>query len=262
MAGRSSERNRRADAQRNIETLVRTARDVFASSGVEAPMREIAEKAGVGVGTIYRNFPQRSNLIAAVFRSEVDVCADAAASLAKAFPAGEALDRWMQRYVDFIVAKRGLAAALHSGDPAFEALPAYFDSRFEPALQSLLDAAVTAGEIRPDANPYDLLRAVASLFACRQATEIRHRPAGWSRCLLTGCATARPAGKVWIPIPRHRPDGDCAPGPVCNAEEIASDFTNESCLQNSGSKFPQIDLETRMLDGFSNVRSDRGGIGR
>ena len=163
MPGRSSQRTVRADAQRNIETLVRTARDVFATSGVEAPMREIAEKAGVGVGTIYRNFPQRSDLIAAVFRSEVDACADAAASLAEAFPPGEALDRWMQRYVDFIVAKRGLAAALHSGDPAFEALPAYFDSRFEPALQRLLDAAVAAGEIRPDANPYDLLRAVASL---------------------------------------------------------------------------------------------------
>jgi len=163
MAGRSSERNVRADAQRNIETLVRTARDVFATSGVEAPMREIAEKAGVGVGTIYRNFPQRSDLIAAVFRSEVDDCVDAAASLAENLPPGEALDRWMQRYVDFIVAKRGLASALHSGDPAFEALPAYFDSQFEPALQKLLDAAVTAGEIRPDANPYDLLRAVASL---------------------------------------------------------------------------------------------------
>ena len=163
MPDRPSERHLRADAKRNIETLVRTARDIFATSGVEAPMREIAQKAGVGVGTIYRNFPQRSDLIAAVFRSEVDACADAAAELAATYPPGEALDRWMQRYVDFIVAKRGLAAALHSGDPAFEALPAYFDSRFEPALQRLLDAAVMAGEIRPDANSYDLLRAVASL---------------------------------------------------------------------------------------------------
>ncbi|NVK47304.1 MAG: helix-turn-helix transcriptional regulator [Rhodobacteraceae bacterium] len=163
MPDRPSHRNLRADAKRNIETLVRTARDIFATSGVETPMREIADRAGVGVGTIYRNFPQRSDLIAAVFRSEVDACAEAAADLARTYPPGEALDRWMQRYVDFIVAKRGLAAALHSGDPAFEALPAYFDSRFEPALRRLLDAAVAAEEIRPDANPYDLLRAVASL---------------------------------------------------------------------------------------------------
>jgi AcrR family transcriptional regulator len=172
---RSSRRPVRADAQRNIETLVRTARDVFAASGVEAPMREIAEKAGVGVGTIYRNFPQRSDLIAAVFRSEVDACADAASSLSEAYPAGEALEHWMQRYVDFIVAKRGLAAALHSGDAAFEALPAYFDSRFEPALQKLLDAAVESGEIRRDANPYDLLRAVASL--CMPSSDGNSSPA-------------------------------------------------------------------------------------
>lgn len=163
MSENPSDRRVRADAQRNVENLVRAARDVFAAAGVEAPMREIAEKAGVGVGTIYRNFPQRSDLIAAVFRSEVDACADAAAALAEASPPVEALDRWMQRYVDFIVAKRGLAAALHSGDPAYGALPAYFDSRFEPALQMLLDRAIAAGEIRADSDPYDLLRAVASL---------------------------------------------------------------------------------------------------
>ena len=153
----------RADAQRNLDLLVETARDVFATSGVDVPMREIAEKAGMGVGTIYRHFPQRADLIAAVFRHEVDACAEAASHLLRDHPPGEALDHWMQRYVDFIVAKRGLAAALHAGGPAFESLPAYFDTRLEPALQSLLDAAIAVGELRADARPYDLLRAVASL---------------------------------------------------------------------------------------------------
>ncbi len=153
----------RVDAQRNLDVLIQAAREVFATSGVDAPMREIAGRAGVGVGTIYRHFPQRADLIAAVFRREVDACADAAPRLLRAHAPGEALDRWMQRYVDFIVAKRGLAAALHAGGPAFETLPAYFDSRLEPALQSLLDAAAAAGELRADARPYDLLRAVASL---------------------------------------------------------------------------------------------------
>ncbi|HEY0122065.1 MAG TPA: helix-turn-helix domain-containing protein [Rhizobium sp.] len=153
----------RADAQRNIEIVIEAARAAFATFGVEAPMREIAEKAGVGVGTIYRHFPQRADLIAAVFRHEVDACADAAKRLADELEPGEALDRWMQRYVDFIVAKRGLAAALHSGDSAFETLPAYFDKRLEPALQALLDSAIKAGEIRADVQPHDLLRAVASL---------------------------------------------------------------------------------------------------
>lgn len=156
-------RQLRADAVRNIDTLLETAKAVFATSGVDAPMREIAEQAGVGVGTIYRHFPQRADLVAAVFRHEVDACADAAAHLAAEHAPGEALDRWMQRYVDFIVAKRGLAAALYSGAPAFQSLPAYFDKRLEPALQGLLDGAIAAGELRADANPHDLLRAVASL---------------------------------------------------------------------------------------------------
>lgn len=158
-----SGRGVRADARRNIETVIEAARAAFATSGVEVPMREIAEKAGVGVGTIYRHFPQRADLIAAVFRHEVDACADAAQRLAEELEPGEALDRWMQRYVDFIVAKRGLAAALHSGASAFEALPAYFDKRLEPALQTLLDTAIKAGEIRAEIQPHDLLRAVASL---------------------------------------------------------------------------------------------------
>ena len=72
----------RADAQRNIRALLKTAMTVFATSGVNAPVREIAEQAGVGVGTVYRHFPTRADLIVAVFRQEVDACADAAPVLA------------------------------------------------------------------------------------------------------------------------------------------------------------------------------------
>src|ERR1700678_1432555 len=104
-----ADRRVRADAQRNLDTLLETAKAVFATSGVDAPVREIAEKAGVGVGTVYRHFPQRADLIAAVFRREIDACADAAPVLATEHEPGEALARWMQRYVDFIAAKRGLA---------------------------------------------------------------------------------------------------------------------------------------------------------
>ena len=153
----------RADARRNIDALLEAAAAVFATSGVDAPVREVATKAGVGVGTVYRHFPQRSDLVAAVFRHEVDACADAAPVLAAEHAPGEALARWLQRYTSFIATKRGLAAALHSGDPAFDALPAYFDQRFRPALGSLLEAAVEAGEVRADVEPGDLLRAVANL---------------------------------------------------------------------------------------------------
>jgi AcrR family transcriptional regulator len=142
---------------------------VFSTSGVDAPVREIAEKAGVGIGTVYRHFPQRADLVAAVFRQEVDACADAAPVLAAEYPPGEALGRWMQRYAAFIATKRGLAPALHSGDPAFNPLPTYFQQRLKPALQTLLDAATTAGETRNDVNAEDLLYAVAGL--CMSAKE-------------------------------------------------------------------------------------------
>lgn len=157
----------RADAKRNIDALLEAALAVFATSGVDAPVREIAVRAGVGVGTVYRHFPQRSDLIVAVFRHEVDACADAAPVLAAEHGPDEALARWMQRYVDFITAKRGLAAALHSGDPAYDTLPAYFQKRLRPALQTLLEAAAEAGKVRAGVEPDDLLRAVASL--CTQA---------------------------------------------------------------------------------------------
>ncbi|MBD1868861.1 TetR/AcrR family transcriptional regulator [Cyanobacteria bacterium FACHB-471] len=166
-----SSRPLRADAQRNMDALLEAALAVFATSGVDAPVREIAAKAGVGVGTVYRRFPQRSDLIAAVFRHEVDACADAASVLAAEYAPDEALALWMQRYADFIATKRGLATALHSGNPAYNTLPTYFDQRLRPALQALLDAAASVGEVRTDIEPDDLLRAVASL--CMSAHDDR-----------------------------------------------------------------------------------------
>ncbi|MEJ0097853.1 MAG: helix-turn-helix domain-containing protein [Bauldia sp.] len=153
----------RADALRNTDALLEAALAVFATTGVDAPVREIAEKAGVGIGTVYRHFANRSDLVAAVFRREIDACADAAPALAAAHEPGEALAKWMERYVAFVATKRGLATALHSGDPTFAPLPAYFDSRLTPALRSLLDAAAAAGVMRADVEPGELLSAVASL---------------------------------------------------------------------------------------------------
>ncbi len=160
-----TERPQRADARRNTDALLRAAMAVFAESGVDAPIRQIAEKAGVGVATLYRHFPQRSDLIVAVFRHEVDACADAAPILAAGREPDEALSLWIERYIGFLGAKSGLAAALHSGDPAYEALPAYFEKRFRPALAGLLESAESAGAIRAGVDPLDLLSAVASLSA-------------------------------------------------------------------------------------------------
>jgi len=158
-----TDRRVRADAQRNLDALLHAAKAVFADSGVDAPVREIAEQAGVGIGTVYRHFPQRSDLIVAVFRREMDACADAAPILAAEHEPFEALANWMQRYGTLVVTKRGLATALHSGDPAFEGLPAHFEQRLRPAFRMLLDAAAVTGQVRADIDADDLLVAVANL---------------------------------------------------------------------------------------------------
>ncbi|MEO3875588.1 helix-turn-helix domain-containing protein [Nonomuraea sp. B12E4] len=156
-------RRLRADAQRNLDSLLEAAKTVFGTSGVDAPAKQIADLAGVGVGTLYRHFPQRSDLVKAVFHREVDACADAAPALAAAHAPAVALATWLHRYTEFLATKRGLAAALHSGDPAFDALPGYFMQRLGPALGSLLDAATESGEIRAGISPKDLLYAIAHL---------------------------------------------------------------------------------------------------
>ena len=166
MAENSDERaprRLRADAARNVDSLLEAAKTVFATSGVDAPAKEIADLAGVGVGTLYRHFPQRSDLVKAVFQRGVDACADAAPTLASAHDPATALALWLHRYTEFLATKRGLAAALHSGDPAFDALPGYFAGHLEPALGSLLEAAAASGEIRADISPRELLHAVATL---------------------------------------------------------------------------------------------------
>ena len=153
----------RADAQRNEEAIVKAAKEIFMALGVDAPVRDVAARAGVGIGTLYRRFPNRADLVAAVFRREVDLCAAEAARLGAQHPPGEALAHWLRRYSTFLATKKGLAAALHSGDPAFGALPDYFRSSFEPALARLMQAAIDSGEITASVEPYDLLRAIGNL---------------------------------------------------------------------------------------------------
>lgn len=159
----TAERRVRADAQRNHTTLLQAAKEVFADCGVDAPVRDIAERAGVGIGTVYRHFPRRPDLIAAVFAQELDSCADAAGTLAAEHPPFEAFAIWMRRFVDLAATKHGLAQALHSGDPAFETLPAYREQRLRPAFRSLFEAAVAIAAIRSEIEPDEFLDAAASL---------------------------------------------------------------------------------------------------
>lgn len=157
-------RPKRADARRNEQTLLDAAAAVFVVSGVEAPVRDIAARAGVGMGTIYRHFPTRADLVIAVYRHQVDACAEAGpALLASSRTPRVALTHWIELFVDLLVTKHGLAAALQADNARFETLHAYFVDRLVPVCAQLLDDAAAAGEIRPDVDAYGLLRGVGNL---------------------------------------------------------------------------------------------------
>jgi AcrR family transcriptional regulator len=156
-------RRQRADAQRNSDALLEAAKAVFATSGVDAPAKEIADLAGVGVGTLYRHFPQRADLVVGGQARRIDASAHAAPALLAAHEPGEALAVWLGHYTGFLATKDGLATALHKGEPAFAGLAEHFWYRFGPALGSLLDSAAASGEVRSDVNAKELLTAVASL---------------------------------------------------------------------------------------------------
>ncbi|PZG18789.1 TetR/AcrR family transcriptional regulator [Nonomuraea aridisoli] len=160
----SSAPRKRADARRNEETLLEAAAAAFIASGVDAPVRDIAAKAGVGVGTIYRHFPTRADLIVAVYRHQVEACAEAGpALLANSDSPHTALVRWIDLFVDFLVTKHGLAEALQSDDATFATLHAYFIDRLVPVCAELLHAASKAGQIRPDIQALELMRGVGNL---------------------------------------------------------------------------------------------------
>ncbi len=155
---------KRADARRNEQALLDAAAAVFVASGVDAPVRDIAAKAGVGMGTIYRHFPTRADLVVAVYRHQVEACAEAGpALLATSESPFAALRQWVDLFVDFMVTKLGLAAALRSEGGSFDALYAYFRDRLVPVFTQLFDAAVDAGEIRSDIGARQLMRGIGNL---------------------------------------------------------------------------------------------------
>jgi AcrR family transcriptional regulator len=155
---------KRSDARRNEETLLAAAAAAFVASGVDVPVRDIAAAAGVGVGTIYRHFPTRADLIVAVYRHQVEACADAGPTLlSDSNSPHAALTDWINLFVDFLITKRGLAGALQSDSAAFETLHAYFLDRLVPVCAQLLEAAAAAGEIAPDVEAYGLMRGVGNI---------------------------------------------------------------------------------------------------
>ena len=192
-AGREPPR-KRADARRNEQALLDAAAAVFVSSGVEAPVRDIAAKAGVGMGTIYRHFPTRADLIIAVYHHQVEACAQAGpALLASSSTPLAALTQWIDLFVDFLITKHGLAAALQSDNASFETLHAYFLDRLVPVCAQLLGAAAATGEIRPDIDAYELMRGIGNLCA-GVGSDSRYDARRMVGLLIAGLHQTSPAG--------------------------------------------------------------------
>jgi AcrR family transcriptional regulator len=158
-----TDRKPRADAQRNRESILEVAKKEFTRAGGNASLEEIARKAGVGPGTLYRHFPTREDLLVAVYRSEIEKLASAERSLADTLPPVEALRAWLLLFVDAVETKHIIAPVLNTlvGDPkkVFEA----FHGQIHEALRALVKRAIKSGDIRKDLDPIDLLRAIVGV---------------------------------------------------------------------------------------------------
>ncbi len=155
----------RADARRNREKLLLAAVELFAGAGEDVALEAIAERAGVGIGTLYRNFPTREALAAGPTATRSSGCCDAAGELLEQRPADLALAEWMDRFVTYVAAKRSMANMLQSVIASSDSA-LYADARLQMvgAITSLLEAAEDAGSIRGDVEPEDVLRVMSGIW--------------------------------------------------------------------------------------------------
>jgi AcrR family transcriptional regulator len=153
----------RADAQRNREQLLAAAVAAFSEDGPEVTLESIAKDAGVGIGTLYRHFPSREALVDAAYRSELARLCDAVPALLEAMSADTAMRTWMERFIDYMTARRGMSDALRlviasGGDPFAESR-----SRLLAAFSALMKAGAADGTLRPDLDPADLLASMTGV---------------------------------------------------------------------------------------------------
>lgn len=161
----SVRRKTRVDAERNRELLTDAAKAVFAENGASASLEEIARRAGVGIGTLYRHFPTRDAMIEGVYRNELELLAYSAKQLDAAHAPGEALHMWMRLFVHYVATKKILASALSSKVSGAPELAASSGVQILAAITFLIRRAAESGEIRCDIEPGDLLMALAG-FTC------------------------------------------------------------------------------------------------
>ena len=192
--GSPDSRSRRADSRRNEQALLDAAAAVFLRAGVDAPVRDVAAEAGVGVGTVYGHFPSRADLIVAVYRHQLDDLVSAGAAPSAPGRSGSTtLRAWIGRFVDFLVTKHGLADALRADQPAFASLHSEFLDRLLPVCEELLHASAAERSTRDDVRAHELLRAIGNL-CIGSDTGSRYDPRRMVDLLLDGLLQPQPTG--------------------------------------------------------------------
>lgn len=187
----AAERKPRADAQRNRERILKVAKQAFTLSGADTSLDDIAKQAGVGPGTLYRHFPTRDDLLAAVYRTEVGNLAAAERKFAETMPPIEALRAWMLLFVDYIAAKQIIAPALNTlvGGPSklFEGTRPLIQG----AINALVKRAIESGDIRKDLVPFDLLRALIGVSNVATSPDWQQSAKRLVDILITGSRPAK-----------------------------------------------------------------------
>ncbi|MFG3585767.1 TetR/AcrR family transcriptional regulator [Streptomyces sp. NPDC047990] len=187
-------RSLRADARANHERLLEVAARAFAQEGTEASMKAIAAEAGVGIGTLYRRFPTREDLIEATYRNETDrLCASARRLLDEGETPQAALRAWMEAFVDYMLTKRGMADALPVILASREGLRLHSRDALGTAVTTLLEAGIAAGRVRRDAAPNDVLMALGGITLISGHEHERALASRLITLLLDGLAPGHPA---------------------------------------------------------------------
>lgn len=188
----------RADAQRNRDKLLKVAAAAFAEHGVNASLEDIARRAKVGIGTLYRHFPTREHLVEVVYKREVQALAAAADELAARLAPDEALAEWMQRFVDYIATKRGMANSLRLLMATNSELFAETYGLVSQTLGRLVEAAIADGSVRSDVSTTDVMHALGGVHSAPEGPEWRERSRRLVALLMDGLRYGAPKSRALL----------------------------------------------------------------
>lgn len=165
----------RSDARRNRELLLATATEAFAGAEEQVSLEAVARRAGVGIGTLYRHFPTREDLVEAVYRSELDRLLAAGPRLLAKGPADRALRTWMDRFVAWVEGKQGMVETLRAMIASGAIVRSEMQAELIATINAFLVAGVDEGTLRADIAGADVLRALIGLISVRGASPARSR---------------------------------------------------------------------------------------